>query len=192
MMPCAGEKRSCLLGLQSAAMIPAIKTHTPLLSLIFILSSFLLNRVINCSAFTSFPCSVRPAAATKKIDISYILEKKSPVAVLRGFSNLPSPSKVAPFAVQKNDGEKSVASSWNTNKSLGIVLLLSCCIVFNSPLFSEPVFAFEDYASDTVTAAVKNLNDAVGDKDKSFLALKNVAEIITDGKGVGGSLSYSK
>jgi len=147
--------------------------------------------VIKCSAFISIPCSVRPAAASKKFDISFILERKSSAVVLRGVSKLPSPSKVAPFAVQNNDGENPVASSWNTNKSLGIVLLLSCYIVFNSPLFSAPAFAFEDYASDTVAAAVQNLNDAVGDKDKSFLALKNVAEIITDGKGVGGSLSYS-
>lgn len=49
-----------------------------------------------------------------------------------------------------------------------------------------------DYASETVTQAVNSLKDARGNADATFKAYENVAAIITEGKGVGGSINYRK
>jgi hypothetical protein len=78
-------------------------------------------------------------------------------------------------------------------KSFGLIALIMCCtMALVWPIHSSPVMATEDAASATIAAAVQNLMEAAGDADKSFEALKNVADIITDGKGIGGSLSYGK
>ncbi len=45
---------------------------------------------------------------------------------------------------------------------------------------------------DTVELVLQNLKDATGDTGKSFKVFETVNEIITEGKGVGGSLSYRK
>jgi hypothetical protein len=47
-----------------------------------------------------------------------------------------------------------------------------------------------DYASETVTNVVSSLKSNAGDAEKTFGTLEEVAKIITEGKGVGGSLSY--
>lgn len=73
-----------------------------------------------------------------------------------------------------------------------IVLIMFCTMALIWPIHISPVMATDDAASATIAAAIQNLMEAAGDKDKSFEALKNVADIITDGKGIGGSLSYSK
>jgi hypothetical protein len=49
-----------------------------------------------------------------------------------------------------------------------------------------------DYASDTVQAAVQELTSASGNIDQTFKAYENIAGIITEGKGVGGMVNYSK
>ncbi len=92
--------------------------------------------------------------------------------------------------LQINNDESSKKIVLNKEKSLGLVV----CLAVVLPLLISPSasLAADDTASTTVATAVQNLIDAVGDKDKSFEALKDVADIITDGKGVGGSLTYSK
>jgi len=47
-----------------------------------------------------------------------------------------------------------------------------------------------DYASETVTTVVQRLKSSTGSIDDTFLALEDVAKIITEGKGVGGQLTY--
>ena len=47
-----------------------------------------------------------------------------------------------------------------------------------------------DYASETVTNVVTSLKSNAGDVDGTFTTLEEIAKIITEGKGVGGSLSY--
>ena len=48
-----------------------------------------------------------------------------------------------------------------------------------------------DYASETVTAAVKSLKDAEGDKARSFQAFEDIGAIIAEGKGIGGKVDYN-
>ena len=59
---------------------------------------------------------------------------------------------------------------------------------------AAPVNAYEesDYASETVTNVVASLKSNAGDVDGTFATLEEVAKIITEGKGVGGSLSYGQ
>ncbi len=47
-----------------------------------------------------------------------------------------------------------------------------------------------DYASETVTTVVQALKSSTGQIDSTFSALEDVAKIITEGKGVGGQLTY--
>lgn len=47
-----------------------------------------------------------------------------------------------------------------------------------------------DYASETVTTVVQRLKSSTGSIDDTFQALEDVAKIITEGKGVGGQLTY--
>jgi hypothetical protein len=64
-------------------------------------------------------------------------------------------------------------------------------LVLASPL---PAQAYDpsDYASETVTEAVQSLKDAAGDSETTFKVYEGIAAIITEGKGVGGSINYRK
>jgi hypothetical protein len=76
----------------------------------------------------------------------------------------------------------------NHNPLLATALL---GLVLASPL---PAQAYDpsDYASETVTEVVKSLKDASGDSDATFSVYEEIAAIITEGKGVGGSINYRK
>lgn len=67
--------------------------------------------------------------------------------------------------------------------------VLSIVLATASPL---ETFAYDssDYASETVTKAVKSLNDAQGNADATFSAYEGIAKIITEGEGVGGNINY--
>lgn len=47
-----------------------------------------------------------------------------------------------------------------------------------------------DYASDTVQEAVQSLKDSSGNAESTFKVYENIADIITEGKGVGGMVNY--
>lgn len=49
-----------------------------------------------------------------------------------------------------------------------------------------------DYASDTVQEAVQSLKDSSGNAESTFKVYENIADIITEGKGVGGMVNYSE
>ncbi|EJK46782.1 hypothetical protein THAOC_34535 [Thalassiosira oceanica] len=85
-------------------------------------------------------------------------------------------------------GGGSGAQAALSTVSLAVALTLS-------PLLSVDggaAHAYEesDYASETVTEVVGQLKSNAGDVDKTFGTLEEVAKIITEGKGVGGTLTY--
>ncbi len=49
-----------------------------------------------------------------------------------------------------------------------------------------------DYASETVQTAIKDLKSASGNAKQTFDVYEGIAAIITEGKGVGGQINYSK
>ena len=69
---------------------------------------------------------------------------------------------------------------------------LASAVAF-SPVLDGPANAYDpsDYASETVTAAVTSLKEAQGDVSKSFQAFEEIAAIIAEGKGIGGSVNYN-
>ena len=76
----------------------------------------------------------------------------------------------------------------NVLASLALVAALSL-----SPLNGASpaqAYAESDYASDTVQNVVKSLKDAAGNEEGTFQVFENIAEIIAEGKGVGGSVDY--
>jgi len=99
-----------------------------------------------------------------------------------------------------NSVTTSTTSGGNENhahtarKGLTTLALLSVISLSSlTPSLSNNANAYDpsDYASDTVTNAVKMLKDSKGNNAGTMKAFENIAEIITEGKGVGGSLSYS-
>jgi len=64
--------------------------------------------------------------------------------------------------------------------------------ITTASLSPQPAFAYEesDYASETVTNVVAKLKTTAGNADGTFNTLEDVAKIITEGKGVGGTLNY--
>lgn len=62
---------------------------------------------------------------------------------------------------------------------------------FWNPLPAQ-AYVPSDYASDTVQETLQALKNAQGDVDATFKVYENIAGIITEGKGVGGMVNYSK
>eukprot|EP00568_Trieres_chinensis_P006173 CAMPEP_0183307690 /NCGR_PEP_ID=MMETSP0160_2-20130417/18729_1 /TAXON_ID=2839 ORGANISM="Odontella Sinensis, Strain Grunow 1884" /NCGR_SAMPLE_ID=MMETSP0160_2 /ASSEMBLY_ACC=CAM_ASM_000250 /LENGTH=283 /DNA_ID=CAMNT_0025471331 /DNA_START=53 /DNA_END=904 /DNA_ORIENTATION=+ len=93
------------------------------------------------------------------------------------------------FVATENEDEVNVVPKFNHAKRALATVLLGVSLTM-SPL-SAPAYESADYASETVTDAVQNLNNAAGNVEQSFSAYEDIAAIITEGKGVGGSLSYT-
>jgi hypothetical protein len=64
-------------------------------------------------------------------------------------------------------------------------------LLFSNAAAICPVKAYDpsDYASETVQGAMQNLKEARS-ADRIVAAYENIAEIITEGKGVGGQINY--
>jgi hypothetical protein len=78
-----------------------------------------------------------------------------------------------------------------TNRSLQVLSTAALCslLLVGSPA-STPAYEYTDYASETVLAAVQSLKDAAGNSEQTFKSYENIADIITEGKGVGGTINY--
>jgi len=80
----------------------------------------------------------------------------------------------------------------NIQKSVSILALSTSLLA--APIIANAAYespSSSDYAGDTVSSAVRMLQEASGNREKTFVAYENIRDIITEGKGVGGSLSYS-
>jgi hypothetical protein len=81
------------------------------------------------------------------------------------------------------------------NKILPCLMLIGTILTgtIDKTSIHDAAFAYgSDYVGETVVNAVKNLKEARGDELASFKALENIGDIITEGKGIGGSISYSE
>jgi len=77
----------------------------------------------------------------------------------------------------------------NENLIASTVLASSLAIAASNPLAAQS-YVPSDYASETVQEAVQALKAASGNIDGTFKAYETIAEIITEGKGVGGMVNY--
>ena len=78
-------------------------------------------------------------------------------------------------------------TSFLASAVVGLVLATTTFLPLEAPAYEA-----SDYASETVTQAVKSLTDAQGNPDNTFSAFEGLEAIITEGKGVGGSINYRK
>ena len=110
--------------------------------------------------------------------------------------------RTAPFrllSLYSHDNKESTSLHNNTNKPQSKLtaasLALAIALSSTSPLAINPSISHaydpNDYASETVTAAVQGLKNSKGDTKATFSTFESIAEIITEGKGVGGSINYS-
>lgn len=113
-------------------------------------------------------------------------------------------SVVATFVVssrRNNDQELGDKKSTSTTikplfSTLAALAIFATTLTSSSPTLllnnNNVANAYEesDYASETVTTVVQRLKDSTGNVDATFQVLEDVAKIITEGKGVGGQLSY--
>jgi len=104
-------------------------------------------------------------------------------------------SVVSFMSSSNNNDENNEHQNHVTSKT--IVSTLTALSIFatlsTTPLLpNSAANAYEesDYASETVTTVVQRLKSSTGSIDDTFLALEDVAKIITEGKGVGGQLTY--
>ena len=73
------------------------------------------------------------------------------------------------------------------------VYLLFVCLNFVSPFrLSADAFENSDFASTTVVEVVENLKASSGNTLQTFGILQSIADIITEGKGVGGRVDYGE
>lgn len=75
-----------------------------------------------------------------------------------------------------------------TAASLALTLSLTPILTSNPQIVNA--YEESDYASETVTNVVSQLKSTAGDVDGTFTTLEDIAKIITEGKGVGGTLTY--
>ena len=79
-------------------------------------------------------------------------------------------------------------------QSAPVALAVSLAVAISTASTTLPANAYipSDYASETVTAAIKDLKAASGNAKATFDVYEGIAAIITEGKGVGGQINYSK
>ncbi|EED86411.1 predicted protein [Thalassiosira pseudonana CCMP1335] len=97
------------------------------------------------------------------------------------------------LAASSNERNKdSVNINYSNNKPILSTLAALTILTTTLTTSFQTANAYEesDYASETVTTVVQQLKENAGDVDKTFGTLEEIAKIITEGKGVGGSLSY--
>ena len=108
-----------------------------------------------------------------------------------------APSRLLPLHSHENEQHTSFQNNINKpqSKLTAATLALAIAMSSASPLTINPsvsnAYDPNDYASETVTAAVQSLKDSTGDTKATFSTFESIAEIITEGKGVGGSINYS-
>jgi hypothetical protein len=95
----------------------------------------------------------------------------------------PDTSRADPFHLILSSVQSTAASI-----SLGSMILCSALSV-TSTIYPTAVNAYDDFISEPVQIAIKAVQDA-NTNDALVKAFENIAEIITEGKGVGGSINF--
>ena len=100
------------------------------------------------------------------------------------------------FATQENDQIPNPLNKVPEKQSStgATTLAVSMAIAMATATTTLPAQAYipSDYASETVQAAIKDLKSSSGNAKQTFDVYEGIAAIITEGKGVGGQINYSK
>ena len=98
-----------------------------------------------------------------------------------------------PLSLEK----KSTTTSKSTNnavKQTTLAVSLAIALAAGTATTALPANAYipSDYASDTVQTAIQDLKSSSGKNEETFKVYESIAAIITEGKGIGGQINYSK
>lgn len=123
---------------------------------------------------------------------SHLSSTVGPVAAVR--DDVRDGIDASAVRAKRNGGGSNLAAK-SSLLALAIASAPLAITLSSSPLLGgavQPANAYEesDYASETVTNVVSRLRSSAGDEASSFDALEEVAKIVTEGKGVGGTLTY--
>ena len=118
-----------------------------------------------------------------------------PGAVSAGLTNTRTrPHLSSPlFLEARGDSDVTSETQASTSSHFARNIVASAALASAVAFSDGPANAYDpsDYASETVTAAVTSLKEAEGDVSKSFQAFEEIAAIIAEGKGIGGSVNYN-
>jgi hypothetical protein len=93
--------------------------------------------------------------------------------------------------------KESKQSSSTTTKFASLSLAIALTVATaTTAITATPQAAYayipSDYASETVQTVIQDLKKASGNGDETFKVYESIAGIITEGKGVGGMVNFSK
>lgn len=135
-------------------------------------------------------------AATSAMGASAFSIQPSAVSTGLANSRIRRPHLSSPLRLEargdSDDISETQVSAGHAVRNIVAAAALASAVAF-SPALDGPANAYDpsDYASETVTAAVTSLKEAEGDVSKSFQAFEEIAAIIAEGKGIGGSVNYN-
>lgn len=119
---------------------------------------------------------------------------KSPLNILGG-NNRRNPLVTNYMRLNDSHDEKEASTIMkDVRKKVNTLAVITTitALTFTSPNLSieNIANAYGDYASDTVSSIIKSIDTSAGNQDQTFAAFKELADIITEGKGLGGDVSY--
>ena len=143
------------------------------------------------------------------VGVAFVLGSNDPLRGVEAFSTSSSARTTVPktrngrvlFSMQEQhdvcESENSISSESRVVGQLGrqaaaTTLAASLAIAVASTTLPANAYLPSDYASDTVQTAIKDLKAASGKADETFKVYEGIAAIITEGRGVGGQINYSK
>ena len=94
-------------------------------------------------------------------------------------------SSTRKFSISNDDNNSNFMAT-----SIPVQIMLMGAIFAAEPAASN-AYSKSDYVSEAVIEAVTQLRESSGDAAKTFSVFEEVQKIITEGKGVGGSVNYA-
>ena len=89
-------------------------------------------------------------------------------------------------------GESTATTQQRSTPAAGLAVGLALALSTATTTLPANAYIPSDYASETVQTAIKDLKAASGNAKSTFDVYEGIAAIITEGKGVGGQINYSK
>ena len=100
------------------------------------------------------------------------------------------------MSLEANPPPPMTTTTTNPNKAVvsasTFVVATTVWMAASFPLLPVSAYDTSDYASETVQEVLQSLKTSSGNEDATFKTFENIAGIITEGKGVGGMVNYSK
>ena len=103
-----------------------------------------------------------------------------------------SAAAAAAAAVESSSPQKTQHYNAAKQTTLAVSLALAMAASTLTPVQPANAYIPSDYATETVQTAIQDLKAARGNSDDTFKIYESIAGIITEGKGVGGQINYSK